>query len=124
MPVLDAAGLDLLFREARTHNGWRDEPVSDDLLRQVYELARMGPTSGNCSPRRVVFVRSPEAKAKLSPALSSGNRAKTMAAPATAIVAHDMLFYELLGRLYPQSDARAWFASSPAMAETTALRNG
>ncbi len=124
MATLDAAGLDLLFLEARTHNAWRDEPVSDDLLRQVYELARMPPTSGNCSPMRVVFVRSPEAKEKLSPALSSGNRAKTMAAPATAIVAHDMAFYERLGHLYPQSDARSWFASSPAIAETTAMRNG
>ncbi|WP_204348430.1 nitroreductase family protein, partial [Klebsiella pneumoniae] len=77
------------FTEARTHNGWRDLPVSDALLEDVYDLAKMGPTSANCSPARFIFVRSAEAKQKLAPALSKSNLAKTMAAPVTVIVAHD-----------------------------------
>ena len=121
---LDDSALDRLFREARTHNGWRDLPVPDALLREAYELARMGPTSANCSPLRIAFVRSPAAKQRLSPFLSSGNRAKTMAAPATAILAYDMAFHERLPELYPFADARSWFAGDEALIATTALRNG
>lgn len=121
---LDDSALDRLFREARTHNGWRDLPVSDELLREAYELARMGPTSANCSPMRIAFVKSPAAKQRLSPFLSSGNRAKTMAAPATAILAYDMAFHERLPELYPFADARSWFAGDEALIATTALRNG
>src|ERR1700760_4084286 len=92
-PVSDAV-LDQLFRDARTHNGWLDKPVSDDQLRALYDLWKMGPTSANCSPARVVFVRTPEAKKKLEPALSDKNRPKTMAAPVVAIIGMDMEFYE------------------------------
>ena len=123
--ILSDAGLDLLFREARTHNAWQDKPVSDVLLQAVYDLAKMGPTSANCSPLRVVFVKSPEAKEKLKPALSAGNRDKTMAAPATAILAYDLEFYEHLPRLFPHDlEARSWFAGKPAHIERNAFRNG
>jgi len=88
--ALDARAMDLLFREARTHNGWLDRDVPDALLELALDYAKWGPTSANCSPMRVVFVRSPEAKARLAPALSPGNHDKTMAAPATAIIAYDV----------------------------------
>jgi 3-hydroxypropanoate dehydrogenase len=123
MQQLDDAALDLIFRNARTHTKWLDKPVSDDDLRCAYDLARMGPTSGNCQPMRVVFVRSKEAKAKLEPALSSGNRAKTMAAPATAIFAMDMEFYEHLPRMFHDPEARSWFAGKPKAIATNAMRN-
>ncbi|MGE0716016.1 MAG: malonic semialdehyde reductase [Alphaproteobacteria bacterium] len=125
--TLDDAALDTIFRSARTHNAWRPEPVDDALLRRVWDLARMGPTSANSSPMRVVFVKSAEAKAKLSPALSEGNRAKTMAAPVTAVVAHDTRFFELLPQLFPHDQsARSWFDApgKEAHAATTAMRNG
>jgi 3-hydroxypropanoate dehydrogenase len=121
--VLDGKALDLIFRVARTHNAWRDKPVPDALLRQAYDLAKMAPTSANCSPARIVFVRSRAAKEKLGPALSPGNLDKTMAAPATAIFGYDAEFHEKLPRLYPQADARSWFAGKPALIETTAFRN-
>lgn len=116
--------LDRLFRTARSQNGWHPDPVTDDLLREVYELARMGPTSGNCCPARFVFVRTAEGKDRLRPALSSGNMEKTMTAPVTVIVALDMQFYDALPKLFPHKDARPWFTSSPALAEETAFRNG
>ncbi|WP_459176915.1 malonic semialdehyde reductase [Ewingella americana] len=121
--ALTASALATLFTEARTHNGWQDKPVSDELLKQAYELARMGPTSANCCPARFVFVRSAEAKEKLAPALSSGNLAKTLSAPVTAIVAYDPQFYEMLPELFPHGDARSWFTSSPQLAYETAFRN-
>lgn len=121
--MLSPDSLDTLFLQARSHNGWRDEPVSDALLEQLYALVRMGPTSANCSPARLVFVRTPEGKDKLKPALSSGNLEKTMTAPVTVIVAYDQAFYEQLPTLFPHADARSWFTSSPAFAEQTALRN-
>jgi len=120
---LDAEALDQLFRTARTHNKWRDRPVPDGLLRELYELVKMGPTSANCSPARFVFVRTPEGKAKLRPALSSGNLEKTLAAPVTVIVAADTLFYDQLPKLFPHADARSWFTSSEEMAKETAFRN-
>ena len=122
--ALDQAGLDLLFNDARTHSHWKDEPVSDDTLRKLYELLRMAPTSGNCSPGRFVFVRSPEAKARLKPALDEGNVAKTMAAPVTAIVATDFEFYEKLPKLFPHTDARSWFAGKPEAILWGGFRNG
>jgi 3-hydroxypropanoate dehydrogenase len=116
--------LDLIFRNARTHVAWRDEPVDDALLRQVYDLAKLGPTSANMCPMRIVFVRSKEGKEKLKPALDAGNVAKTMAAPATAVIAMDVRFYEMLPRLYPHADAKAWFKDLPApVLEIIALRN-
>src|SRR5882762_10727391 len=103
------ASLDLIFRQARTHSVWLDQPVDDALLRQVYDLAKMGPTSANMCPMRLVFVRSREAKERLKPALDAGNVAKTMAAPVTAIIGMDVRFYEKLPTLFPHADAKAWF---------------
>lgn len=122
-PLADPA-LDQLFRAARTHNAWQDVPVTDAQLHQVYELLKWGPTSANGSPARFVFVRSPEAKAKLAPALSDGNRDKTLAAPVTVIVATDYEFYEKLPQLFPHADARSWFAGNQPLIEATAERNG
>ena len=121
---LDDAALDQLFRSARTHNGWLPQPVTDDELRALYDLMKMGPTSANCSPARIVFLRTPEAKARLRPALSPGNLDKTMSAPVTAIIGHDMSFYEKLPQLFPHADARAWFAGKPELIASTAFRNG
>jgi 3-hydroxypropanoate dehydrogenase len=123
--MLDDRALDLIFRNARTHNVWLDKPVTDDQLRRIYDLMKMGPTSANCSPARLVFVRTKEAKERLKPALSEGNRDKTMAAPVTAIVGHDLEFYEHLPRLFPHNQtARGWFAGKPEHIQTTAFRNG
>ena len=121
---LSDADLDLIFREARTHSKWLDKPVPDALLQAAFDLARMGPTSGNCQPMRILFIRSAEAKQKFAPALSQGNLAKTMAAPATAIFAMDMEFYELMPRLFHDPTARSWFAGKPAVIAETAMRNG
>lgn len=121
---LDAAALNQLFLDARTHNAWTDEPVSEDTLRRLYDLAKMGPTSANSQPMRVVFITSPEGKEKLRPALSEGNLAKTMGAPVTAIVAHDSRFYEELPKLFPHADARSWFVGNDALIAETAFRNG
>ena len=123
--TIDAAGLDLLFREARTHNKWHEDPISDDTLQELYELLKQGPTSANCSPGRFLFLRTKEAKERLAPALSSGNLAKTMAAPVTVIVAYDPKFYERLPFLFPHNpDATSWFTSNESLAATTAFRNG
>ncbi|CAH2600865.1 putative malonic semialdehyde reductase [Rhodovastum atsumiense] len=121
---LDADALDLLFREARTHFKWADQPVSDDELRQVFDLLKMGPTSANSSPARFLFLRTPEAREKLRPALSAGNVEKTMTAPVTVIVAHDPHFYDHLPKLFPHADAKSWFSGNPELAEETAFRNG
>src|ERR1700756_5606812 len=117
-------GLDLIFRNARTHVAWLDKPVDDGLLRRVYDLAKMGPTSANMCPMRIVFVRSPQAKEKLKPALDAGNVDKTMKAPVTAILAMDIHFYEQLPKLFPHADAKAWFKDLPDnVLEYIALRN-
>jgi 3-hydroxypropanoate dehydrogenase len=122
--VMSDEGLDLIFRQARTHNGWLDRPVEDSVVRQVYDLAKMGPTSANMSPLRIVFVKSREAKERLRPALSAGNVDKTMAAPVTAILGMDVHFVELLPRLFPHADARPWFKDLPEnVLEYIALRN-
>ncbi|GAC1485235.1 MAG: malonic semialdehyde reductase [Acetobacteraceae bacterium] len=122
--MLDGTSLDQIFRTARTHYTWQDRPVSDDDLRQVFDLLELGPTSANCSPARFLFLRTPAAKERLRPALSAGNVEKTMAAPVVAIVAHDPRFYEDLPRLYPPADARSWFAGNDTLAAETAFRNG
>lgn len=121
--VLSEAALDQLFRTARTYNAFLPKPVDDALLRRLYDLAKFGPTSANSSPMRVVFVKSKEAKARLEPFLSEGNRAKTMAAPVTAIIANDHAFYEKLPQLFPHTDARSWFVGNQALIDTTAFRN-
>ena len=121
---VDHKALEQLFYEARTFSAWLNMPVSDDLLKQAWDLARMGPTSANSSPVRIVFVRSEAAKERLRLCLNEGNVEQTMAAPATAIIGHDMAFYEKLPELYPHTDARSWFADNPALIESTAFRNG
>jgi 3-hydroxypropanoate dehydrogenase len=122
--VLSGDWLDLIFRNARTHNVWLDTPVDDALLRQVYDLARMGPTSANMCPLRIVFVKSREAKERLRPALDAGNVDKTMKAPVTAIIGMDIHFYENLPKLFPHADAKAWFKDLPdTVLEYIALRN-
>ncbi|NIF24467.1 malonic semialdehyde reductase [Candidatus Pantoea multigeneris] len=120
---LDNVALDALFNNARTHSYWQNKPIDKALLEQLYQLTILGPTSANCLPARFVFVTSQEGKQKLAPALSAGNLEKTLAAPATVIVAWDEEFYEQLPTLFPHADARSWFTGSPAFAETTALRN-
>ena len=123
--TIDAAGLELLFKEARSHNAWSPEPVSDETLRELYDIMKFGPTSANSSPARFVFIRTKEGKEKLAPALSSGNLNKTMSAPVTAIVAYDPKFYEKLPTLFPHNpDATSWFTSNDSLAATTAFRNG
>jgi len=123
MTVIDEKSLDILFREARTHSAWLEKPVPDALLEQVYDLAKFGATSANCSPMRIVFVASKEAKERLKPALAEGNIEKTMTAPVTAIIGQDMEFYEQLPKLFPHADARSWFVGNEKMIESTAFRN-
>jgi 3-hydroxypropanoate dehydrogenase len=123
--TLETAAHDLLFREARTHNKWQDKPVTDEQIHALYDLLKFGPTSANSSPARFVFIRTPEGKEKLKPALSSGNTEKTMSAPLTVIVAYDPKFYEKLPTLFPHNlDAKNWFTSNDSLAATTAFRNG
>ncbi len=121
---LSAEALNRLFREARTHNGWLEKPVPHALLEEAVELAKLGPTAVNASPFRVVFVETAEGKARLKPALSPGNIEKTMAAPVTAIVAHDLAFHDHLPRLFPHMDVRPMFANNEAVAAHTASQNG
>jgi len=121
---LDDAALDLVFRAARTHNAWLDRAVPEVLLQDIYELYKWGPTSANCSPQRVVFVRSPQAKERLLACMNPGNVEKTRQAPVTAILAMDMQFYDELPELFPHApDARSWFAGKPPLIESTAFRN-
>jgi 3-hydroxypropanoate dehydrogenase len=123
--AIDAAALDQLFRTARTHNKWQDKDVPDSLLKDLVDVMKMGPTSANCQPARIKFVKSAAAKARLAPFLSEGNRAKTMTAPVCAIIGFDLEFFENLPRVFPHNQAaKGWFTSSPAHAETTAFRNG
>jgi 3-hydroxypropanoate dehydrogenase len=121
--LLSEATLNQLFRNARTLNAWLPKEVSDEQLHQLYDLAKFGPTSANSSPMRVVFVKSPEAKAKLAPLMSDGNRAKTLEAPVTAIIGTDHEFYEQLPKLFPHADARSWFVGNQPLIDTTAFRN-
>jgi len=121
---LDDGALDTLFREARTNNGWQERPVPRHLLEQAVDLAKMGPTAANSSPLRILFVESPEAKERLKPALAQGNVEKTMTAPATAIMAYDLAFYDLLPKLFPHADARSWFAGNDAFITHTATQSG
>ncbi|MEE9381634.1 MAG: malonic semialdehyde reductase [Hyphomonadaceae bacterium] len=122
-PVNDYA-LDTIWRDARTRNGWQDKAVPEVLMRAVYDLAKMGATSANCSPARFIFIHTDEAKARLKPHLSEGNVQKTMDAPWTVIIAHDMQFQEKLPQLFPHNpDAKDWFGEDEKRIET-AGRNG
>jgi 3-hydroxypropanoate dehydrogenase len=120
---ISSDALDQLFRKARTHSAWLPTHVSVETLREVYELARMGPTSANSTPARFVFLESAAAKARLKPALSPGNVEKTMAAPITAIVAWDTEFHERLPRLFPHADMRSYFVGNQPLIDETAFRN-
>jgi 3-hydroxypropanoate dehydrogenase len=123
--ILDQSVLDQIFHSARTHNVWQDRPVTDELLGKIYKSMSMGPTSGNCCPARIVFVKSKEAKEKLKPAMSTGNLAKTMAAPVTAIIGYDLHFYEKMPQLFPHDlSARSWFDKDEKTAFDAAFRNG
>jgi 3-hydroxypropanoate dehydrogenase len=124
MERLNDEGLDLLFREARTHYSWQDRTVTDDTLRELYELAKWGPTAANTGPARFVFLRTPEAKERLRPALAPGNVEKTLNAPVTVIVAYDLLFYRKLGKLFPHNPGMGkLYETNPQLVETTARRN-
>lgn len=112
-----------LFTEARTQNGYLPQPVSDEQLRQLYELLKWGPTSANCSPARFLFVRTPEAKARLAACVSVGNVAKVQEAPVTVIIGMDLAFADKLPQLFPHTDARAWFEGKPDLVQSTAFRN-
>ena len=121
-PISEEA-IDQLFREARTHSAWLSEPVPVELLREAYELARLGPTSANGSPARFVFLTTPGAKARLKPALAPGNVDKTIAAPVTVIVAWDTEFHEYLPKLFPHADMRSYFVGNKPLIDETAFRN-
>jgi len=121
--MLNQDSLNLLFNDARTHYHWQQKPVSEVLLRQVYDLTKMAPTSANCQPLRMVFVVSAEAKARLKPHLDAGNVEKTMTAPVTAILGMDMAFYDQLPQLFPHADARSWFVGNDQKIYDTAFRN-
>lgn len=116
--------LDQLFRAARTQNKWQDKPVSQTLLHALYDLMRMGPTSANCSPARIVFVTSLEGRERLKPFVAPNNVPKVMTAPVVAIIGHDLEFHEKLPTLFPHADARSWFAGNEKLIQTTAFRNG
>ena len=120
---LDDAALDQLFREARTYNGWLDKPVSDEQLRAIWDLAKMGPTSANMQPARIVWVKSPQAKERLASLSGGTNPDKIRAAPVTAIIGYDIDFHEHLPWLFPHADARSWFEGNEALRSEGAFRN-
>lgn len=120
---IDNKAISQLFADARTHVAWQSRPVEDALMQQLYDTMRWAPTSANCSPMRVVFVKSSAAKEKLKPCLAEGNREKTMNAPVCAIIAQDMTFYEKLPELFPHADAKSWFVGKPDYIQETAFRN-
>jgi 3-hydroxypropanoate dehydrogenase len=121
---VSAECLDQLFLKARTHWVWRPEPVPLELLKELYDVARFGPTSANSSPARFIFLTTPQAKERLRPALSPTNVEKTMTAPVTVIVAWDTEFHEKLPQLFPARDMRSMFAGNAALIHETAFRNG
>jgi len=116
--------IDLIFLEGRSHSVWLDKPVDDAVLQKAYDLAKMGPTSVNCCPMRIIFIKSKESKEKLKPFLDSGNMNKTMAAPVTAIIGYDLEFYNQLPKLFPPKDVRSWFVGNDPHIQETAFRNG
>jgi len=125
MAKIDSSAMRQLFQDARTYSYWQeDKTIGDDVLKELHELLALPPTSANCSPGRFVFVRSPEAKARLKPALMEGNADKTMKAPVTAIIGYDMRFHDHLPQLYPPTDAKSWFEGNEPLIKETAFRNG
>jgi 3-hydroxypropanoate dehydrogenase len=121
--MLNDTALDILFHNARSQNGWLDKSVSDQQLRQIYDLMKWGPTSANCSPARIVFVRSAEAKDKLVACMAPGNIDKTKSAPVVAVIGMDMEFHEKLPQLFPHANAKSWFAGNQPLIDATAFRN-
>ena len=122
--IINDDAREIIFTEARTYNTWQDRDVSDAVLQSVYDLMKWGPTSANCSPMRLVFLKSQEAKEKLKPHLMDGNVDKTMNAPVTAIVGYSLQFHEKLPELFPHTDAKSWFEGKPDFIKETAFRNG
>lgn len=122
--MLSTDTLSTLWTQARTHNAWQDKKVPDTLLQQIYDVAKFGPTSANCSPLRIIFITSQEAKERLRPCLMEGNIEKTMTAPVTAIFGDDHAFYEHLPKLFPHTDAKSWFVGNDSLITSTAFRNG
>ena len=123
MNTIDPAAIDQLFLKARTHNGWTSQPVDDATLHEIWNLLRWAPTSANCCPLRVVFVKGAAAKAKLLSCVAPGNVEKTKGAPVTAILAMDTEFHEQLPKLFPHADARSWFAGNQPLIDESAFRN-
>ncbi|MDP3785472.1 MAG: malonic semialdehyde reductase [Undibacterium sp.] len=121
--MLNQESMDLLFSAARTHNEWLPKPVSDDLLHSLFETMKWGPTSANCSPARLIFVKSAEQKERLVTCMGAGNAEKAGKAPVTVIIGMDMAFYEKLPQLFPHTDARSWFEGNQALIESTSFRN-
>ena len=114
---------DQLFAEARTQNGYLPAPVTDETLRQLYDMLKWGPTSANCSPARLIFVRTAQAKARLVECVSPGNQQKVSEAPVTVIIGMDMAFYDQLPKLFAHTDARSWFVGNDQAIHATAFRN-
>lgn len=123
-PMLDDDSIDVILGDARSHYAWQDRPVSDGLLKRIYEITIAGPTSMNSCPARFIFVTSPEGKARLAKSLKAKNIDKMMAAPVTAIIAHDLDFWRELPFLFPHEDRRPHFEGKPEYSEITAFRNG
>lgn len=122
--TINHEALSQLFHDARTHNAWLDGDVTDEQLREIVDLMKMAPTSANCSPARIIFLRSDEAKARLKPHLIEGNVDKTMAAPVVALIGFDLEFHHHLPKLFPHTDAKAWFEGNEKLIFDTAFRNG
>ncbi|MBB65583.1 MAG: malonic semialdehyde reductase [Waddliaceae bacterium] len=122
--AIDEASIATLFTDARTHNKWQNKTVEDTILKKVHEVCRMGPTSANCCPMRIIFVKSADARERLRPSIAEGNLEKTMTAPVTAILANDFEFYEKLPQLFPHADARSWFVGNEELIKETAKTNG
>ena len=120
---LEQSALCQLFIDARTHNSWQDKPVTDEQIKDLYELLKFAPTSVNCNPARFLFIKSPQAKQRLLSCVTPGNLEKTRAAPVTAIIGMDLDFYEQLPKLFPHVDAKSWFVGKDAYIESTAFRN-
>lgn len=123
MPINDKKFLKQIFLEARTYHAWKDQEVKDTLLAEIYDLMKFGPTSTNCTPLRIIFVKSQAAKEILKPCLASGNVKQTMCAPVTAIFSYDTEFYEHLPFLAPHTNAKSWFEGKPDYIEKTAVLN-
>lgn len=121
---ISTSALDQLFLEARSQNAWQDKEVSDDVLHELIDITKMGPTSANCCPARFVFAKSKESRERLAAHVSQGNFSKVMEASACAIIGHDLEFYEHLPRLFPHTDAKSWFEGNEENIKTTAFRNG